>query len=77
MMSSLSVEQYLQSICKLGGTTGQVKLKDVADDLEVSAASVTEMARRLDEMELCSYEPYKGVILTRKEIGRASCRERV
>lgn len=62
--STVSIEQYLQAICRLGGGLGQVRLKEVADDLSVSAASVTEMARRLDELELCRYVPYQGITLT-------------
>lgn len=65
-MPSPSVEQYLQSIYKLGGTGGRVQLKSVAEDLSVSPASVTEMAGRLDGLGLCRYEPYRGVTLTLK-----------
>jgi len=61
---SLNVEQYLQSICRLGGAKQRVQLKCVAEDLGVSSASVTEMAGRLRDLGLCAYEPYKGVRLT-------------
>ncbi|HCW50870.1 MAG TPA: Cro/Cl family transcriptional regulator, partial [Clostridiales bacterium] len=68
-MPSPSVEQYLQSICKLGGIDRRIQLKSVAEDLNVSPASVTEMAGRLDSLGLCRYEPYRGIALTVK--GRA------
>jgi len=65
-LPSPTVEQYLQSICKLGGSEERVQLKAVAEDLSVSPASVTEMAGRLDDQGLCVYEPYKGVRLTKR-----------
>ena len=38
----------------------------LAKDLNVSPPSVSEMLKKLDERGYLKYEPYKGVVLTRK-----------
>lgn len=70
-MLSPAVEDYLKAIYKLqiehpseGGATTNA----VARQMKVSAASVTNMLKRLAEMKLVNYESYKGVTLT--EAGR-------
>ena len=45
--------------------------KDVAARLAVSAASVTNMFGRLQEMELVAYERYRGASLTRRGLTEA------
>ena len=66
-MLSPAVEDYLKAIYKLeiehpaeGGATTNA----VARSMKVSAASVTNMLKRLSEMKLVNYESYKGVTLT-------------
>ena len=69
-MLSPAVEDYLKAIYKLqiehpetsagGGATTNA----IAKRMSVSAASTTNMLKRLAEMKLVNYESYKGVTLT-------------
>lgn len=66
-MLSQAVEDYLKAIYKLqeiGEADRPVSTTDVARRLDVSAASVTNMAKRLGQMGLVDYQSYKGVVLT-------------
>ena len=56
-------EEYLEAIYKLGGQDSPVHLSSLAEYLCLSAASINEMVRRLEEQELVSYTPYHGVVL--------------
>lgn len=60
---SSSVGDYVKAIWDLGGT-GSASTKDVAARLSVSAASVSNMFVRLQEMGLVEYERYRGASLT-------------
>lgn len=57
-------EDYIKEIYKLGGAEEQVNNKRIAEVLNVSPASVTEMLGKLQKEELIVYEPYKGSKLT-------------
>ncbi len=57
-------EDYIKEIYKLGGAEQQVNNKQIAEILNVSPASVTEMLGKLQKEELIVYEPYKGTKLT-------------
>jgi DtxR family transcriptional regulator, Mn-dependent transcriptional regulator len=59
---SSAMEDYLKAIFELG--ENNVKTQDLAEALEVSAASVTGMLKKLSELKLVSYEKYYGVSLT-------------
>jgi DtxR family transcriptional regulator, Mn-dependent transcriptional regulator len=59
---SSAVEDYLKAVFELG--ENNVKTQDLAEALEVSAASVTGMLKKLSELKLVSYEKYYGVSLT-------------
>jgi DtxR family Mn-dependent transcriptional regulator len=61
-----AVEDYLKEIFQLGGE--DVKTRELALALKISAASVTGMLRKLSELRLVDYERYRGVSLT--EAGR-------
>ena len=63
-MTTDSMEQYLQTICKLGGEQSPVALSALADQLGISSVSANEMIKKLVARELVTYEPYKGVTLT-------------
>jgi DtxR family Mn-dependent transcriptional regulator len=56
-------EEYLEAIYRLGGQDSPVHLSSLANHLDLSAASVNEMVRRLAEQDLVSYTPYRGVVL--------------
>lgn len=67
-MNNLSAveENYLKYIYQLGETqNGIVKTNDLAYKLEHSAASVTDMLKRLSDKKLVSYKKYYGVSLTK------------
>jgi DtxR family Mn-dependent transcriptional regulator len=62
---STAVGDYLKAVWELAGTSGGVAgTKDVAARLSISAASVTNMFARLQEMGLVEYERYRGAMLT-------------
>jgi DtxR family transcriptional regulator, Mn-dependent transcriptional regulator len=62
---SSSVGDYIKAIWDLGGV-GSASTKDVADRLVVSAASVSNMFVRLQEMGLVEHERYRGATLTER-----------
>lgn len=57
-------EDYLKAIYKLGGIEELINNKQIADALQISPASVTEMLGKLKREGLIHYEPYKGSRLT-------------
>lgn len=65
-MLSQSVEDYLKTIYKLQshGEEAPVPTGEIADAMDISAASVSNMVKRLTQMELVEYESYRGVTLT-------------
>ena len=64
MVSSNSREMYLKTIYELEADDAPVAVSLVAERLEVSPVSATEMIKRLTESELVIHTPYKGVTLT-------------
>lgn len=64
-MLSPKKENYLKAIFKLSEMkTSSISTNAIANHLDTSAASVSDMLKRLTEKELISYEKYKGVRLT-------------
>jgi DtxR family Mn-dependent transcriptional regulator len=65
-MLSPAVEDYLKAIYKLQNQSASdhISTGDIAAAMEVSAASATNMVKRLAEFELIEYESYKGARLT-------------
>ncbi len=65
MLLSTAEENYLKAIFKISEKRkGTVSTKEISEIVETSAASVTDMLKRLSEKNLISYEKYKGVTLT-------------
>jgi DtxR family Mn-dependent transcriptional regulator len=62
---SSSVGDYVKAVWEIAGT-GAASTKDVAARLSVSAASVSNMFVRLQEMGLVEYERYRGATLTQR-----------
>jgi DtxR family Mn-dependent transcriptional regulator len=62
---SPSVGDYLKAIWEIGGS-GAASTKDVADQLSISSASVSNMFVRLQEMGFVEYERYQGASLTER-----------
>ena len=64
-MFSQTEENYLKAIFKLSSRSqGSVSTNGIAKEMKTSAASVTDMLKRLSEKELINYAKYKGVTLT-------------
>jgi DtxR family Mn-dependent transcriptional regulator len=69
-MATSTEEDYIKAIFKITERNqGTASTNSVAEHLSTSAASVTDMLKRLSEKEFFHYEKYKGVYLTTK--GRA------
>jgi len=70
-------EMYLISIAELVETQelAIVPLSSLAEALAINAASANQMVRKLEELQLVHYQPYKGVTLT--EQGRSIAIRRI
>ena len=62
-MLTPAIEDYLKTIYKLE-TKGTVQTSEIARELDVAAASVTAMVKRLARHGFVRHESYKGVQLT-------------
>ncbi|HWB68539.1 MAG TPA: metal-dependent transcriptional regulator [Solirubrobacterales bacterium] len=63
--SSEAIEDYAKAIYALSqGRGGPVLNGEVAERLGVAPATATSMLKRLGEMGLVEYRPYRGVTLT-------------
>ena len=65
-MYSKTVEDYLEAIYNIILRKGYARTKDISRELEISSSSVTEMLKKLDDMDLVNDERYSGVTLTPK-----------
>ena len=63
-MSSEAVEDYLQAIYEIEQEHQRVATTALAEWMQVKPASATGMLQRLAEIDLVSYEPYRGAVLT-------------
>jgi DtxR family Mn-dependent transcriptional regulator len=70
-MLTSHAEEYLEAIYRLGGQDSPVQLSPLADHLDLSAAAVNEMVRRLADQGLVSYTPYRGVQLAEEGLCQA------
>ena len=61
---SQAMEDYLKAIYKLRERNEQIPTSALADYLKVAPASVTNMCKKLAELNLLTYEPYQGVKFT-------------
>ncbi len=62
---SAAVEDYLKAIYRLQAEIdGPVTTNELGGWLGVTASSASGMLRKLDDLELVSYEPYRGVQLS-------------
>jgi len=62
--ASSAVEDYLEQILELINTKGYARVVDIAERLQISQASVTNMVQKLDAEGLLKYEKYRGLVLT-------------
>jgi DtxR family Mn-dependent transcriptional regulator len=63
-MHTQAVEDYLKTIYEIEREQGKVATTVLAEQLNVAPASATGMIKKLAEMNLVAYEPYRGVVLT-------------
>lgn len=64
MVLSQAVEDYLKTIYKLDVEEKGASTTRIAESLDVSSASATNMIKRLSKMGLVDYQSYKGASLT-------------
>ena len=62
-MISDNMQDYLKTIYKLG-QAGEVTTSAVAEHMNVSPASATNMIKKFAELKLVRHTPYQGVELT-------------
>ena len=62
--TSSAVEDYLERILELINVKGYARVVDIAQRLQISKASVTNMVQRLDAEGLLKYEKFRGLVLT-------------
>lgn len=73
---SPAIEDYLEQIHNLIEAKGYARAADIAQNLGISQASVTNMIQRLDAEGYLVYERYRGVTLTDtgRQVGEAIAR---
>ena len=64
MQLSSVMEDYLKTIFSLLREKGKANTNDLAKIMKVSPPTVTQMVKRLGELQLVEHEPYRGVVLT-------------
>jgi DtxR family Mn-dependent transcriptional regulator len=62
---SRSAEDYLKVIYELQSRGGSAQTGAIAEALEIAPPSVSGMVKRLSDIGMLEYEPYRGVHLTR------------
>tara|TARA_Y100000780_G_C13659256_1_gene407864 strand:- start:692 stop:1348 length:657 start_codon:yes stop_codon:yes gene_type:complete len=71
-MITLTEENYLKAILAISlNTDGKVSTNAIANEIGTSAASVSDMLKKLQDKKLIKYEKYKGVILSKKGESKA------
>ncbi len=63
-MISRAMEDYLKAIYQFARDDEKVSTSNLAQQMNCSPASVTNMLQKLSELKLVEYEPYQGVTLT-------------
>ncbi|GAA5135635.1 MAG: transcriptional regulator MntR [Verrucomicrobiota bacterium] len=73
---SPAIEDYLEQIHNLIEGKGYARVVDIAQNLSISQASVTNMIQKLDAEGYLVYERYRGVVLTEegRKIGQEIAR---
>lgn len=72
-MITHAMEDYLKIIFKLEEEGSTVTTQSIAERLEVQSPSVTNMVKRLADLNLVKHRPYRGVLLT--DMGRKAALE--
>lgn len=66
-----NIDEYLETLYRITDGHGIVKTAELAKELDVTPASVSEMVQKLAAQGYVDYTPYKGVELTAKGCDRA------
>lgn len=64
VMKNISKEDYLSTIYRHRNNEGGIKATQLAEQLEISNAAVTDMMKKLSRDGLVNYTRYKGIKLT-------------
>ncbi|MCU0415422.1 MAG: metal-dependent transcriptional regulator [Ignavibacteriaceae bacterium] len=64
-MKNISKEDYLSVIYKSADSNGEIKANQIAEQLNISPAAVTDMLRKLSKEGYVDYKRYKGTKLTK------------
>jgi DtxR family Mn-dependent transcriptional regulator len=64
-MYSEAVEDYLKAIYEIQEQQGRVSTTALAERLGVAPPSATNMVKKLANLQLVEYKPYRGVVLTK------------
>ena len=64
VMKNISKEDYLSTIYRHRNNEGGIKATQLAEQLEISNAAVTDMMKKLSKDGLVNYTRYKGIKLT-------------
>lgn len=65
-LHSRSVEDFVKTVYRLQEAHARVSTSQLSRELQISAPSVTDMARRMVTAGLVDYRKYHGVVLTEK-----------
>lgn len=65
-MISQNMGDYLLAIFRLGDKARRITTSELAQILKVSLASVTDMLKKMAQLKLVKYLPYRGASLTRR-----------
>ena len=63
-MALKTIEEYIEVIYTLEMRSGRAHTTDIALMLNIKPPSVTQMLQKLHDLNLVSYEPYRGAKLT-------------
>ena len=65
-MLTRKAEDYLEAILNITEDKGYVRIKDIANTLNIKPPSVIEMVKKLDNKDFVEYRKYDGIKLTQK-----------
>lgn len=66
-----SLEDYLETIFRIQGSSSVARVRDIADEMDVSPASVTPAMKRLAQLDLIRYSKRNYIELTEKGLNVA------
>lgn len=61
---SENIEEYLEVLYKFGNKLDFVSTTTLSRELSIAPGSVTQMLKKLEDLEYINYTPYKGAVLT-------------